>query len=44
MWSYYYWVMGRLEGLGFNEWLWLGLGTLAVGAIFLRGFGSRTGY
>ncbi len=39
-----YSVLRYLEGLSLREWLWVLIGVVIVGAICLRGFGSRSTY
>jgi hypothetical protein len=44
MWDYYQTALQFIDGLGKQEWILILVGALAIGATFLRGFGSRTSY
>jgi len=44
MWSYYNSAMRAISHFGPQEWLFSLLAVVVIGALCLRGFGSRSGY
>lgn len=44
MWDYYRTAMHFVDGFGKQEWILILFGALAIGATFMRGFGSRNSY